>query len=58
VGPAAVVGGLLIADGSICPTEPAANLALTIKAMSSPLAQLLATGALDPHRVRGEAGRP
>jgi choline dehydrogenase-like flavoprotein len=48
------VPNLLIADGSVCPTQGAANPALTIMAMSSRLAQRLASGALDPRRARSE----
>jgi choline dehydrogenase-like flavoprotein len=48
------VPNLLIADGSVCPTEGSANPALTIMAMSSRLARRLATRALDPRRPRSE----
>jgi choline dehydrogenase-like flavoprotein len=36
------VANLLLADGSVCPTQGAANPALTIMALSSRLAQRLA----------------
>ena len=40
------VRNLLIADGSACPTQGSANPALTIMAMSSRLAERLASGAM------------
>ena len=36
---------LYIADGSVCPTQGAANPALTIMALASQLAQRMASGA-------------
>ena len=41
------VPNLLIADGSVCPTQGSANPALTIMALASRLADRLATGAVD-----------
>jgi choline dehydrogenase-like flavoprotein len=39
------VPNLFLADGSVCPTQGAANPALTIMAMSSRLAARMASGA-------------
>ena len=41
------VPNLLVADGSVCPTQGSANPALTIMALSSRLAARLASGAVD-----------
>ena len=39
------VPNLFVADGSVCPTQGAANPALTIMALSSRLAERMASGA-------------
>ncbi|HJT03461.1 MAG TPA: GMC family oxidoreductase, partial [Pseudonocardiaceae bacterium] len=57
------VPNLFLADGSVCPTQGSANPALTIMALASRLAHLMATGAAmndDPAvragRIRSVAG--
>ena len=45
------ISNLFIADGSVCPTQGSANPALTIMALSSRLAERLATGRADPTRA-------
>ncbi len=49
------VPNLLIADGSVCPTQGSANPALTIMALSSRLAERLADKRLDPSVRTGTA---
>ena len=39
------VPNLYLADGSVCPTQGAANPALTVMALASRLAELLASAA-------------
>ncbi len=50
------VENLFVADGSVCPTQGSANPALTIMALSSRLAELLARQASD--RPERPAARP
>jgi choline dehydrogenase-like flavoprotein len=52
------VPNLFIADGSVCPTQGAANPALTIMAMSSRLAALLATSGGRAEIARGRTAQP
>ena len=42
------VPNLLVADGSVCPTQGSANPALTIMALSSRLAERLASKRISP----------
>jgi choline dehydrogenase-like flavoprotein len=51
------VSNLLIADGSVCPTQGSANPALTIMALSSRLAGRMARGAVDLAGRGARAGR-
>jgi choline dehydrogenase-like flavoprotein len=51
------VPNLLVADGSACPTQGAANPALTIMALSSRLAERLAGGAPDAGRSATASAR-
>ncbi|MCV7031895.1 GMC family oxidoreductase [Mycobacterium sherrisii] len=50
------VPNLLVADGSVCPTQGSANPALTIMALASRLAQRMATGKIDTSRPGDRAG--
>jgi choline dehydrogenase-like flavoprotein len=54
------VPNLFVADGSACPTQGAANPALTIMALSSRLAERMASGAAmdDDPEARAGRGRP
>ena len=60
------VPNLFVADGSVCPTQGSANPALTIMALSSRLAERLASkqhlaaarGPLEAHAGRRFATRP
>jgi choline dehydrogenase-like flavoprotein len=49
------VPNVFLADGSVCPTEGAANPALTIMALSSRLAERITRGAVDPATSRRTA---
>ncbi|MGB9046214.1 MAG: GMC family oxidoreductase, partial [Pseudonocardiaceae bacterium] len=51
------VPNLFLADGSVCPTQGAANPALTIMALSSRLAQRMASGAAMDDDPAARAGR-
>lgn len=51
------VPNLFVADGSVCPTQGAANLALTIMALASRLAQRMASGAAMGDDPAARAGR-
>ncbi|HEX6446348.1 MAG TPA: GMC family oxidoreductase [Streptosporangiales bacterium] len=51
------VPNLFLADGSVCPTQGAANPALTIMALASRLAERMAGGAIDPARRPETRGR-
>jgi choline dehydrogenase-like flavoprotein len=51
------VPNLLVADGSACPTQGSANPALTIMALSSRLAERLASRTVDLGRPSVRAGR-
>jgi choline dehydrogenase-like flavoprotein len=49
------VPNLLVTDGSACPTQGAANPALTIMALSSRLAERLKRGEADLSRLAGRS---
>jgi choline dehydrogenase-like flavoprotein len=51
------VPNLFVADGSVCPTQGAANPALTIMALSSRLAQQMASGAALESDPAAQLGR-
>jgi choline dehydrogenase-like flavoprotein len=51
------VPNLFLADGSVCPTQGAANPALTIMALSSRLAERMASGAAMDDDPAARAGR-
>ena len=51
------VPNLFLADGSVCPTQGAANPALTIMALASRLAQRMASGAAMADNPATRAGR-
>jgi choline dehydrogenase-like flavoprotein len=51
------VSNLFLADGSVCPTQGAANPALTIMALASRLAQRMASGAAMDDNPVARAGR-
>jgi choline dehydrogenase-like flavoprotein len=51
------VPNLFITDGSVCPTQGAANPALTIMALASRLAQRMASGAAMHDNPAAQAGR-
>ncbi len=50
------VPNLLIADGSVCPTQGSANPALTIMALSSRLAERWPPSGCGARRTAGAAG--
>ncbi len=52
------VPNLFLADGSVCPTQGSANPALTIMALSSRLAERMASGAAMDDDPSARAGRP